>query len=62
MTVSTENEPNPKISKIENLDSPAQIPIEPQSQFELIPRDTNNSEFSVLMDFGGDSFSVKTVT
>ena len=41
--------------------SSVQIWIKPKSQFEFIPRDTKESKFLDLVDFGDAAFSVETV-
>ena len=41
--------------------SSVQIQMKSRSQFEFVPRDTEESEFLDLVGFGGDTFSVETV-
>ena len=48
--------PNPR-----NSNSSVQIQIQPNSQFEFVPRDTKKSEFLDLVDFGGVTTSEKPV-
>jgi len=59
MTVSTEDAATPKSNKCRNSNSLVQIQI--KSKFEFVPRDTKESEFFDLVDFGGAAFSVETV-
>jgi len=56
MTVSTENATPPKSTKSRNSKSSVQIQIKSQSQFEFVPRDTEESEFLDLVDFGAAAF------
>ena len=60
-TVSTENASRPKSIKSRNSNSPVTIQIEQKLHLEFIPRDTEESEFLDLVDFGGAAFSVETV-
>jgi len=36
--------------------------MKPKSQFEFVTRDTEESEFLDLVDFGGEAISVETVS
>ena len=58
MTDSTENATPPKFSNSKNS---VQIQIQPKSQIEFVPRDTEESEFFDLVDFEGVSISGETV-
>jgi len=58
-TVSTEDAAPPKYTKSRNYNSSVRIQI--KSKFESVPRDTKESEFCDLVDFGGAAFSVETV-
>jgi len=60
MTVSTENI-TPQIHQIQKLNSSVQIQLTSKSQFEFVPRDTEESELLALVDFGGVAISVETV-
>ena len=61
MTVFTENATPLESTKPRNSNSSAQIQIRAKSQFEFVPRDTEESEFLDLADFEGVAISVKTV-
>jgi len=61
MTVSTENVTSPESNKSRNSHSSVQIQIDPESQFEFAPRDTEKSEFLDLVDVGGVAISVESV-
>jgi len=52
MTVFTENATPLESTKPRNSNSSAQIQIRAKSQFEFVPRDTEESEFLDLADFG----------
>mmetsp|Transcript_5803 Transcript_5803/g.5157 ORF Transcript_5803/g.5157 Transcript_5803/m.5157 type:complete len:97 (-) Transcript_5803:248-538(-) len=69
----TAHEPKEKLEVTHNVslhrlhtslstNSSVQIQINPKSQFEYLPRNTEESEFLDLVDFGDVAFSVKTVT
>ena len=45
--------------KSRNSDPPVQIQIKTKFQFEIVPQDTEGSEFHDLVDFGGVAFSVE---
>jgi len=63
ITLSTQNEPPPpQFTTTENSDFPVQMQIGPNFQFEFVPRDTKESEFSIFVDFGGGSFAVESDT
>jgi len=49
------------MSHISNDYQSSDYQIKRQSQFEFVPRDTEESEFLDLVDFGGVAFSVETV-
>jgi len=51
MTSSTDNATPPEIHQMQKLT--VQIQIEPNSQFEFVPCDSEKSEFLDLADFGG---------
>jgi len=55
MTVSTENATPPKSTKSRDSNASVQIQIKPQSRFEFVPRNSEESEFLDLVDFGGRS-------
>ena len=61
MTISTENATPPKSTKSRIFNSSVKIQIKLKSQFEFVPRDTEESEFLNLVDFGGVAFSVEIV-
>jgi len=62
MTDSTENHATPSEStKSRNSNSSEQNQIKPNFQPEFVPRDTEESEFFDLVDFGGVAFSVAKV-
>jgi len=63
MTDSTENTnaTSPKSTKLNNSNSLVQNQTKPKSQFQFVPRDTEESEFLDLVDFGDVAFSVETV-
>jgi len=50
----------PESTKSRNSNFSLQIQIESKSQVEFVPRDTEESEFLDLVDFGGVAFSVET--
>jgi len=52
MTLSSENATPLKSTKSRNSDFTVQIQIKPKSQFEFVARDTGESEFLDLVDFG----------
>jgi len=58
MTDSTENAKPPKFRNSKNS---LQIQIQPKSQIEFVPRDTEESEFFDSVDFGGVAISGETV-
>jgi len=60
MTNSIENATPPQFTKSKNSNFSVQIQIKPQSQFEFVPRDNEESELSDWADLG-DAFSVETV-
>ena len=60
LTVSTEIGTPSKSMKSRNSNSSVQIQIQPKSRFEFVPRDTEESEFPDLVDFGGGAFPVET--
>jgi len=53
MTGSTENVTASKSAKSRNSNCSVQIQIQPKSQFEFVPRDTEKLEFLDLVNFGG---------
>ena len=55
MTVSTENATPPKSTKSRDSNASVQIQIKPQSRFEFVPRNSEESKFLNLVDFGGRS-------
>jgi len=61
MTDSTENATHPKSTKSRNPNSSVQIQVQSKSQFEFVPRDTEESEFLDLVNFGNVAFSMETV-
>jgi len=61
MTDSTEIATSPKSTRSKHSNSSVQIPIQPKSQSEFLPRDTEKSEFLDLLDFGDVAFSVQAV-
>jgi len=61
MTVSTGNATPPKSNKSTNSNYPVQIQIQMKCKFEVVPQDTEESEFLDLMDFEDVAFSVETV-
>ena len=61
MRVFTKNGTLSKPTKSRNSNSSVQIQMKSRSQFEFVPRDTEESEFLDLVGFGGDAFSVETV-
>jgi len=60
-TESTGNSTPPKSTKSRNSNASVQIQINPRSQFEFLPRDTEESECFDLVDCGGVEISVETV-
>ena len=60
-TESTGNATQPKSTKSKNSNSSVQIPINPKTQLELVPRNTEKSECFDLVDCGGVEISVETV-
>jgi len=56
----TKNATPPKSTKSSHSNSSVQIQITPKSRFEFVPRDTEESEFLDLVDFGGGAFPVET--
>jgi len=61
MTVSTKNATPPKSTKPRSSNPSVQIQIKSEFEFELVPRDTEESEFLDLVDFGDAAFSVESV-
>jgi len=61
MTDSTENATSSKSTKSRYSNSSATIQIESKSQFQIVPRDTENSECLDLADFGDVAFSVEMI-
>jgi len=61
MTDFSENATPQKSTKSKNSNSSVQIQNKPRSHFELVPRDTEDSKFLDLVDFGCVAFSVETV-
>jgi len=61
MAVSIANATPPKSTKSRHSNSLVKIQIKPKSQFESVPRDTEELEFLDLVDFGGAAISVETV-
>jgi len=61
MTISAENATPPKSTKSRNSNSSVQIQIQPKSQVEFVPRDTETSEFLDLAGFEGVAILVETV-
>ena len=57
MTGSTQSAAPPKPTKSRNSNSSVQIQTRPKSEFEFELRDTEESEFSDLMDFGDSEWS-----
>ena len=60
-TVSTQIATPRKSTTSSNSNSSVPIQIKPKSQFGIVPRDTENSEFLDLVDFGGVAISKETV-
>ena len=58
MTVSTVNAPPgpPQFAQTQKSDYSVQIRFGPNFPFEFVPRDTDESEFSVLVNIGWGSF------
>jgi len=61
MTDSTDKATPPKSTKSRNSNSPVQIQIKPNFQFECVPRNAEKSEFLDLVGFGGGAIPVETV-
>ena len=61
MTFPTENAYPPKSTISENSNFLVQIQIKSKFQLAFVPRDTEESEFLDLVDFGGVAISVETV-
>ena len=61
MTDSAEIASPPQPTRSRNSNFSVQIQIKPTSQFEFVPRDTEESESLGLVNFGGDVFSVESV-
>jgi len=61
MTDSTANATHPQSTQSWDPNSPVQIEIKPKFQFQFVPRDTEESEFLNLVDFGDVAFLVETV-
>jgi len=57
MTDSTENATHPKSIESKNSDLSVYIQIGPNFQFEFVPRNTVESGFVDVTDFGGGNFS-----
>jgi len=53
--------PPPKSTKSRNLISLVQIQIKSKSQYEFVPRDTMESDFFDVVDFGCVAISMETV-
>ena len=51
----------PTSTESQNSNVSVQIQIKPKSQFEFVPRDTEESDFLDLVRFRGVAFSVETV-
>jgi len=51
----------PEIHPIHNLKFLVQIQVRPKSQFDSVPRDTEESELLDFVGFGGVAISVGTV-
>ena len=61
MTDSTENATPPKSTESRNPNSLVHIQIQPKSQFDSVPRDTEKSKSLDLVDLRDVAFSVETV-
>ena len=61
MADSTENAAPPQSTKSRNSHFPVQIQIKSKSRLEFVVRDTEESEFLNLVDFGGEVFSMESV-
>jgi len=61
MKVSTGIATPPKSTKSRNSNSLVQIQIQPKSQYESVPRDSEESEFLDPVDFEGVAFTVEGV-
>jgi len=60
MTVSTENATTPKSTKSRNSNCSVKIQMRPKSEFEFVPRDSEESEFLDLVHFEG--YGVATIS
>jgi len=60
LTNCTKNATFPKSTKSRKSNFTVQIQIKPKSQFEFVPRDTEESEFLDVADFGDVAFSVES--
>jgi len=61
ITHSNENDTPPKSTKSRNSNFSVHIQIKPKSEFEFVPRDTEESEFLNMVDSSDVAFSVETV-
>ena len=61
MIDSTQIATPPKSTQSKHSNSSVQIQINPKSQVEFAPRDTENSEFLDVGDFGGIAISVEPI-
>jgi len=61
MTDSAEIASPPQTTRSRNSNLSVQIEIKPTSQFEFVLRDTEESGFLDLADFGGEAFSSESV-
>jgi len=62
ITRSTEDTSSPKSTKSRNSNSLVRTQMKPNSQFDFVPRDTGESDFLNLVDYGDEVFSVEFVT
>ena len=60
-THSTENATTPQSTKSRNSNSSVQLQIQPKSQFEFVPQNTEESEYLDLADSEDAAFSAETV-
>ena len=61
VTDSTENATAPKSTESRNSNSSVPIQMIPKSQYEFVPRDTEELEFVSLVDFEGVAILVETI-
>jgi len=61
MTDCTENAAPPKSTKSRNPNFSIPLQVKPTSQYECVPRDTEESEVLDMEDFGDVTFLVETV-